>query len=317
MKNVLIYPLLILSIVLFHTCKEDSVPIVKTNDIVNIKGTTATSGGIITDKGSDVVISRGVCWSTNSLPNIGENNTNDSDSLGSFTSKMTGLEAATDYHVRAYATNSVGTGYGEEMSFRTVGQAPTATVAPATKINTTDATLHGVINANSLPTVVTFEYGLFPNYTGEITLSQSPLSGDTNTDVSTYVKDLVPGKMYVYRLKAINSLGIGYSHSITFQTKGVPPALALQPITNLTSSGVTLTAVLNQNYLSTTVTFEFGLTTNYGNTAPVGGLSIGGYLFVNVGLTGLSANTTYYFRYTAVNLLGTAYCSGYFTTALL
>jgi len=96
-------------------------PIVKTIVVNNITLTTASSGGIITNNGGDRIITRGVCWGTNQNPSISDNiieenllyNRNDS----SFISNITGLKANTTYYVRAYATKSIGVGYGNEESF--------------------------------------------------------------------------------------------------------------------------------------------------------------------------------------------------------
>ena len=111
--------LLILSIFLIHSCKKEAVPTLTTSEIINITGTTATSGGTITDEGSGTIISRGVCWSTAITPTIKDNKTTDGAGAGTFISNLTGLSAGTTYYVRAYATNSAGTGYGSAMSFET------------------------------------------------------------------------------------------------------------------------------------------------------------------------------------------------------
>lgn len=81
---------------------------------------TAAGGGIITDDGGDPAILRGVCWSTTHLPLVSDEHTTDGTGPGSFLSDISGLLPATTYFVRAYATNSAGTAYGEEVSFTTL-----------------------------------------------------------------------------------------------------------------------------------------------------------------------------------------------------
>ncbi len=314
MKYIFRISVIVLLHVLFQSCKKEFVPALTTSEITNITGTTAMSGGTITDEGSGPVTERGVCWSTNNTPTVTDNKTIYDFTDGSFICSLEGLDACTIYYVRAFATNSTGTGYGSESVFTTLGQIPLVSVVPATKIYATDATLNGVVNANSLSTVVTFAYGIYPNYDAEIKLAQNPLNGEINTNVSVYINGLVPDKTYQYRIKAENSLGTTYSAMITFHTKGLPPTISLQPLTGLTSTGVTINAVQNLNYLSTTVTFEFGLTETYGNTASLSETSISGYVFEHAVLTGLLPEMKYYFRFSAVNLLGTAYCIGSFTT---
>ena len=94
-------------------------PVVTTAAIIDISYTTAEGGGEVTDaKGSDIT-ARGLCWSTSTMPTIADSKTTDGDGLGTFTSSLSGLDDGTLYYVRAYATNSAGTGYGEEVEFTT------------------------------------------------------------------------------------------------------------------------------------------------------------------------------------------------------
>ena len=95
-------------------------PTVTTTAISDIDKTTATGGGNITDDGGATVTARGICWSTSQNPTISGDHTTDGTGTGSFTSAMTALTANTTYYVRAYATNSAGTAYGEEVSFTTL-----------------------------------------------------------------------------------------------------------------------------------------------------------------------------------------------------
>jgi len=110
---------------LFSSCEkavEDnkSIPILSTTAITDITKTTATSGGNITDDGGATVTARGVCWSTSQNPTISDSKTEDGTAARNFTSSISGLEPNTMYYVRAYATNSEGTGYGSTLSFTTL-----------------------------------------------------------------------------------------------------------------------------------------------------------------------------------------------------
>ncbi len=95
-------------------------PTVTTTAIADIDKNTATGGGNVTADGGATVTARGICWSTSQNPTVDGNHTTDGTGTGSFTSSMTGLTANTTYYVRAYATNSVGTAYGEQVSFTTL-----------------------------------------------------------------------------------------------------------------------------------------------------------------------------------------------------
>lgn len=101
-----------------------SLPTVTTNTVTNIMGVTATSGGQVTSDGGDYVTARGVCWSTSQNPTESGSHTTNGNGTGSFTSNITGLSTSTTYYVRAYATNSVGTAYGEQRSFTTLNACP-------------------------------------------------------------------------------------------------------------------------------------------------------------------------------------------------
>jgi len=103
--------------VFLTNCKD--IPEISTIAVTEVTQTTATSGGIISSDGGVTITARGVCWSTGQNPTIADNKTTDGTGVGSFTSAMTGLTANTTYNVRAYATNSVGTAYGNVISFTT------------------------------------------------------------------------------------------------------------------------------------------------------------------------------------------------------
>ncbi len=98
-------------------------PTITTSAASNITETTTTCGGNVTSDGGATVTVRGVCWSTSQNPTISDSHTTNGSDTGSFTSNLTGLTAGTSYYVRAYATNSAGTAYGNEVSFTTIGSA--------------------------------------------------------------------------------------------------------------------------------------------------------------------------------------------------
>ena len=96
-----------------------SIPIVSTTIVTNITSNSATSGGHVSLDGGAPVVARGVCWSTNPNPTTANTKTNDGVDTGTFVSNLTVLMANTLYYVRAYATNSEGTAYGNDTTFTT------------------------------------------------------------------------------------------------------------------------------------------------------------------------------------------------------
>lgn len=116
MKNLLFTSL---SVFFLFSCSSDenenssTAPVLTTTSVINITNNSATTGGIITSDGGANITARGVVWSTSQNPTIElSTKTVDGSGIGSFTSSITGLLPNTTYYVRAYATNSVGTSYG-------------------------------------------------------------------------------------------------------------------------------------------------------------------------------------------------------------
>jgi len=107
------------------SCKKDELNLqdvrvsehVVTSSVTNITATSATCGGNVTDDGGFEVTARGVCWSTSQNPTTSDSHTTDGTGTGQFTSNITELSGGTIYYVRAYATNSIGTRYGEQKTF--------------------------------------------------------------------------------------------------------------------------------------------------------------------------------------------------------
>jgi uncharacterized protein (TIGR02145 family) len=92
-------------------------PVVTTSDPSATSTTTATGGGTVSSDGGSPVTARGVCWSTSANPTISGSRTSDGTGTGTFVSSISGLISNTTYHVRAYATNVVGTAYGTDKTF--------------------------------------------------------------------------------------------------------------------------------------------------------------------------------------------------------
>ena len=105
-------------ILILLSCEKE-VPTVITAEITGIADYFATSGGTVTDEGSGPAGERGVCWNSTGYPTIDDDRTIDGNGTGVFTSNIDGLTPESIYFVRAYATNSIGTGYGESLCFQT------------------------------------------------------------------------------------------------------------------------------------------------------------------------------------------------------
>jgi DNA-binding beta-propeller fold protein YncE len=124
------------------------IPTLTTTAPTNITSTTADSGGNVTSDGGDPVSVRGVCWSTSPNPDISGSHTTDGSGTGVFTSNIAGLSPHTGYHMRAYATNSAGTSYGDDAPFITYSTTPTITTTAVTGITSTTASSGGNVTAD-------------------------------------------------------------------------------------------------------------------------------------------------------------------------
>jgi len=123
--------------------------------VSSVTKTTAISGGNITNSGSSPVTVRGVCWSTQINPTIADNTSNEGSSNGlPYISSITGLSSGVTYHIRAYATSDFATGYGDDISFTTLGTAATVITGAASSITATSAIAGGNVTSEGSSPVV-------------------------------------------------------------------------------------------------------------------------------------------------------------------
>jgi uncharacterized protein (TIGR02145 family) len=108
-----------------------SLATISTSPPTLLSPTGASTGGDITDSGGGTIFNRGVAYGTSQSPTISGMSTSDGTGTGAFTSTLSGLTASTLYYVRAYATNSVGTAYGNEVSFTTLAPPQPCPGAPS------------------------------------------------------------------------------------------------------------------------------------------------------------------------------------------
>ncbi len=128
------YYLLLVTCLLFVSCTDfappsepdsapkpanNSIPVVSTEAITFFLGDKAAGGGNVISEGNTNVTAKGICWDTIPNPTIHHNKTIDGWGIGKYTSQITGLKAYSKYYIRAYATNSYGTGYGQVIELYT------------------------------------------------------------------------------------------------------------------------------------------------------------------------------------------------------
>ncbi|NIM14056.1 MAG: hypothetical protein GTO45_18595 [Candidatus Aminicenantes bacterium] len=290
----------------------DTPPTVFTTGATGIGADSATLNGTVNAHGLSTTVS--FEWGTDT--NYGNTVTAVPSPVSSgepvpVSAALTGLANNTTYHYRVVATNAGGTTYGNDMTFTigTVGTAPTATTNAATGVGSTSATLNGTVNAGDSATVVTFEYGLDTNYGSIAVAAQSPVSGSTDTAVSVTLSDFLPNTTYHYRVTATNANGSDNGADMTFTTLPLIPTAITNAASAVTTTGATLNGTVNANGASTTVTFEYGMDTNYGTTVTADQSPVTGSTdtAVSKAITGLTNGITYHYRVMAVNAGGTTY----------
>lgn len=296
-------------IILFLSgCEEKpTIPVLTTKTVSEISISTAVSGGVIINDGGAPVIASGICWGTTFNLTTGNYHSVEENYEASFSSHITNLSPNTLYYVRAYATNSAGTGYGESISFKTFGDDPDLAITNATNISIDSAILNGTINPNLLSTTVTFEWGTTLYYGNTVNATQSPVVGAEPANISIKLTNLSPGTTYHYRIIATNEVGTACSEDRTFKTLGDIPVACSQPASNIFITDARIQGTINPKYLPTTVVFEWGETINYENIVEIASDSFKDDKVVDVfaDLSGLIPETTYHYRIKAVNELGT------------
>jgi hypothetical protein len=192
----------------FTTLK--SLPQLTTAAIGSVPGATVTSGGNITHDGGSPIIDRGVCWSTNPSPTTSNYSTSSGTGVGTYTSNINGLSIGSTYYVRAYATNELGTAYGNQLSFLNAA-VPTVTTSSVSDINGTSAKAGGAVTNNGGSAV-----------TGQgLCWSTSPNPTIVNSKTTSFtdaMSGLSLNTVYYVRAYATNAVGTGYGAEYSFNS---------------------------------------------------------------------------------------------------
>jgi hypothetical protein len=289
-----------------------TVPTVTTDQPANGTETTVTSGGNVTNDGGSAIIARGVVYSSTSFPpTLAGPHTSDGSGTGTFTSNITGLTTGNNYTIIAYATNSSGTAYGNEVYYLPVGK---PNIGPGMlTYNVPDEFAQIGLNilndGGSSITACGAVWSTSPNPTVEVNIGMSTefLAPMPPTAV---IQPVVQLTTYYIRAYASNTNGTSYSPEIVF-TPGASaiPTITTDPILNkigaIAEGGATVLSDGGDPIITAglvwgtsadpTVDLNLGMTTD-GFTGQ----------FYSV-MTGLTVGTTYHVRGYATNNTGTGY----------
>ena len=284
-------------------------PTVQTASVTAIAANSATAGGTVTDVGGSAVVRRGVCWSTLQLPTTDDPHTTDGRGPGDFTSQLTGLSVNTVYYVRAYATNSVGTAYGEQYEFRTTDGLPTVTTDTISAITATTAQGGGEALADGGYTItakgVCWSMAQLPTIDNNHTTDDYSLG-----TFASQLSGLEPGTTYYVRAYATNVVGTAYGEQRTFTTlSGLPTVVtATVDTAAITATTATLggTVSADGGFACTSRGICYGTQPNptLANQHTTDGSGTGTFTSQ---LAGLQSGVTYYARAYATNAIGTVY----------
>jgi uncharacterized protein (TIGR02145 family) len=300
---------IIITFVLYG-CKKEEVPSLTTNDVTLISQTTAVSGGEILSEGSSSIIVKGVCWGTSIEPTINDNKTNDGNGIGGFTSNITSLNPSTTYFVRAYATNSEGTGYGLAKSLQTnAATVPVLTTTDVTSITQTTAASGGIITSDGASSIIA--RGVCWSTSENPTITDSKTSDGTGTGTFTSnILGLSGNTTYYVRAYSTNSVGTAYGNVVCFKTSPLLPTISSFEIASFTTKSCKIRFTVSNDGGATVTECGFCFNTSSNpstaNNKTIIGSGTGSFIGYIINLI---SNTTYYIRPYATNSVGTQYGS--------
>jgi len=218
-----------------------------------------------------------------------------------------GLKGNTTYHYRLIASNSNGTGTGEDKTFTTPDWRPIVTPEDATEVKKSSAKLRAKINPQGSSTTYHFEYGLTTAYGTKVPIPDAAVgSGTSDVAVSQAISGLAIGTIYHFRAVAESVEGTTLGADREFKTPDKPLITTEEP-SYVNTFEPQLNATIDPERAPTIYQFEYGTTTSYGTKIPVSPASIGsGDVGVGVEQTlkELQRDTVYHYRVRAANEVG-------------
>ena len=296
-----------------------TIPTVTTNTVTNITFHSAMGGGEVLNTGVPAITERGICWSTSQNPTIAGSHCADSlaagsNGFGTFTTQLSDLALNTTYYVRAYATNSSGTGYGDQVSFQTLAL-PSITTGTVTSIIDTTANCSGLVTSDGGDSVtargICWSTSANPTLADNHTVDSCGLGSFIGT-----MTGLIPGTQYHVRAYATNGGGTAYGGNRTFTTK-TTPTVSIDSVVNITSVTARCTCHVTHNgglpLTARGLCWDTIPSPTINGNHTTNGTSTGNFI---VQITDLTPGVTYYVRCYATNSIGISYSNEYSFTTL-
>lgn len=309
--------------IFLYNKNDGATPTITTSAIKDITSNGAVCGGNITSDGGAEVTQRGLCWSKTENPAITNSTVLCGTGIGEFTGALTGLTPNTKYHVRAFATNSIGTAYGEDREFTTADEGsvtkPTVSTNSISSISSNTAECGGNVTSDGGSDVT--ERGVCwskASTTHNPTISNYSVkdSGAGTGSYSCTMNGLTENTEYFVRAYAKNAVGISYGDPVQFTTLSggsghSAPTVQTGIVTNISYNTATCSGIVTSD--GGGGVFQRGICwgtspnpvqDSWSNTAYDNGGETGTF---TCNLSYLSANTTYYVRAFARNNIGVSY----------
>ena len=289
---------------------------ISTGEVYQISGYGAISSGVIGSDGGYSITNKGVVWSTLANPTVSlSTKTDEGAGAQNFSSTISNLNPITNYYYRAYASNSLGSFYGNTYNFTTSDVLPEVTTTNVSNISytTADSGL-SIINNGSPVAISGIIWGVNPQQ----------LSVDSNNIVAgegiLSLTNLQAGTAYYVRGFAENNNGVAYGEILTFTTQAAIPTLETFMPSQITASTVSSGgSSIQSDFINDGGSALTAKGLIWGTNSNLIIETVGNYIAYNCSgancnnlgfsqtVQGLQANTIYYIRAFAVNEIGTGY----------
>ena len=286
---------------------NQNIPKVTTGNV----GTIYCAASVINSDEGFSITAKGVCWSLAPNPTLADNFSADGQGMGAFTSGYHDLTIGQLYYVRAYATNSRGTGYGMTYTFTSATTNPTITTAAVTSITNNNASSGGTLtNSNNITFIARgLVWSTSPNPTQTANTGMATNGSGPGT-FTVGLSGLTPNTIYYVRAFGETSYSTLYSNQVSFTTSSTPYITTTAASAITTSSAQSGGTVNNPNPSENPILAKGVVWSTSQNptvaltTKTTDGSSEGNF---TSNITGLSLGTTYFVRAYATTSSGTIY----------
>jgi len=288
----------------------DGLPKVITSDLDSITGSKALAIGNIVSDGGEELTSYGFVYGTNENP--------DSDdvklevgikTLGKFDIDITNLTPSTTYHIRAYATNIIGTSYGENISFTTTDGLPKVITSDIESIVKNGALLKGKIENNGGDELISYGFAISKDVNPTINESFYELGATIQGVFEKTATNLIADTKYYIKAYATNKNGTAYGGELSFTTLDGLPKVTTDGIANISNVSAKLSGSVETNGGDELTSYGFAYATTENPTKGDNFLKVGVSVqgdFDGI-LSGLKEETKYYIKAYATNENGSSY----------